>query len=113
MDELSIAQSKINQLTRRVEELEELIRTARLHALDQQIKIDNLEVLISNKDFCEKCEEHLEERYCFACYDELIAGEDDNSNDEMTQQEFREWNQNNLSEEDTPPHSPYSKIHQD
>ena len=40
MDEIADKQRTINQLTRRVEELEEMLRTARTHALDQQVAID-------------------------------------------------------------------------
>lgn len=117
MDDLSIAQGKINQLTRRIEELEELLRVARLHAIDQQVKYDLLEQASSNKNFCQKCEELLEEHYCFACYDEMMTEEEEAAgvmrywrgqdldtypeNDEMTQAEFQEWSHVN---------SPTSKI---
>jgi len=96
MDELSIAQSKINQLTRRVEELEELVRTARSHSLEQQIIIDNLEQSNTNQNFCDRCEERLDERLCFNCYDELITQEEDEAAYD--------------SDDDTRPNSPYSKI---
>jgi len=52
MDELAEKQNKINQLTRRVEELEELLRTARTHSIDRQIVYD----IQAQKDLCERCE---------------------------------------------------------
>jgi methionyl-tRNA synthetase len=97
MDELSIAQGKINQLTRRIEELEELLRQAREHALDQQTQNDLLEQDATNRCFCEKCEEYLHERYCADCYAEMVS---ENEDDEM-------------SDDDTQPNSPASKIIQD
>ena len=99
MDELSIAQGKINQLTRRIEELEEILREARLHALDQQTEYDLLEQESTNKCFCQKCEEYLHERYCSACYAEMVSeNEDEDSESES---------------DDTQPNSPSSKIIQD
>lgn len=99
MDELSIAQGKINQLTRRIEELEEILREARLHALDQQTEYDLLEQESTNKCFCQKCEEYLHERYCSACYAEMVSeNEDEDSESE---------------DDDTQPNSPSSKIIQD
>jgi hypothetical protein len=97
MDELSLAQGKINQLTRRIEELEELLREAREHALDQQTQYDLLEQDATNRCFCEKCEEYLHERYCADCYAEMVS---ENEDDE-------------LSDDDTQPNSPSSKIIQD
>jgi hypothetical protein len=97
MDELSIAQGKINQLTRRIEELEEIIRVAREHALDQQTQNDLLEQDATNRCFCQKCEEYLHERYCADCYAEMVS---ENEDDE-------------LSDDDTQPNSPSSKIIQD
>jgi methionyl-tRNA synthetase len=97
MDELSIAQAKINQLTRRIEELEEILRVAREHALDQQTQNDLLEQDATNRCFCEKCEEYLHERYCADCYAEMVS---ENEDDE-------------LSDDDTQPNSPASKIIQD
>jgi methionyl-tRNA synthetase len=97
MDELSLAQGKINQLTRRIEELEELLRVAREHALDQQTQNDLLEQDATNRCFCEKCEEYLHERYCADCYAEMVS---ENEDDE-------------LSDDDTQPNSPSSKIIQD
>jgi methionyl-tRNA synthetase len=97
MDDLSIAQGKINQLTRRIEELEELLRVAREHALDQQTQNDLLEQDATNRCFCEKCEEYLHERYCADCYAEMVS---ENEDDEM-------------SDDDTQPNSPSSKIIQD
>jgi methionyl-tRNA synthetase len=97
MDDLSIAQAKINQLTRRIEELEEIIRVAREHALDQQTQNDLLEQDATNRCFCEKCEEYLHERYCADCYAEMVS---ENEDDEM-------------SDDDTQPNSPSSKIIQD
>lgn len=97
MDELSIAQAKINQLTRRIEELEEILREAREHALDQQTQYDLLEQDATNRCFCEKCEEYLHERYCADCYAEMVS---ENEDDE-------------LSDDDTQPNSPSSKIIQD
>lgn len=97
MDELSIAQGKINQLTRRIEELEEIVRVAREHALDQQTQNDLLEQDATNRCFCEKCEEYLHERYCADCYAEMVS---ENEDDEM-------------SDDDTQPNSPASKIIQD
>jgi methionyl-tRNA synthetase len=97
MDELSLAQGKINQLTRRIEELEEILRVAREHALDQQTQNDLLEQDATNRCFCEKCEEYLHERYCADCYAEMVS---ENEDDE-------------LSDDDTQPNSPSSKIIQD
>jgi methionyl-tRNA synthetase len=97
MDELSLAQAKINQLTRRIEELEEIVRVAREHALDQQTQNDLLEQDATNRCFCEKCEEYLHERYCADCYAEMVS---ENEDDE-------------LSDDDTQPNSPASKIIQD
>ena len=97
MDDLSIAQAKINQLTRRIEELEEILRVAREHALDQQTQNDLLEQDATNRCFCQKCEEYLHERYCADCYAEMVS---ENEDDE-------------LSDDDTQPNSPSSKIIQD
>lgn len=97
MDELSLAQAKINQLTRRIEELEEILREAREHALDQQTQYDLLEQDATNRCFCEKCEEYLHERFCADCYAEMVS---ENEDDE-------------LSDDDTQPNSPSSKIIQD
>ena len=97
MDDLSIAQTKINQLTRRIEELEEVLREARLHALDQQPQYDLLEQDTTNRCFCEKCEEYLHERFCADCYAEMVS---ENEDDE-------------LSDDDTQPNSPSSRIIQD
>lgn len=97
MDEVSIIQGRLNQLTRRVEELEELLRVAREHALDQQTQNDLLEQDATNRCFCEKCEEYLHERYCADCYAEMVS---ENEDDEM-------------SDDDTQPNSPSSKIIQD
>jgi hypothetical protein len=97
MDDLSIAQAKINQLTRRIEELEEILRQAREHALDQQTQYDLLEQDSTNRCFCEKCEEYLHERFCADCYAEMVS---ENEDDE-------------LSDDDTQPNSPSSKIIQD
>jgi hypothetical protein len=97
MDDLSIAQAKINQLTRRIEELEEILREARLHALDQQTQYDLLEQDTTNRCFCEKCEEYLHERFCADCYAEMVS---ENEDDE-------------LSDDDTQPNSPSSRIIQD
>jgi hypothetical protein len=98
MDELSIAQAKINQLTRRIEELEEILREARLHALDQQTQYDLLEQEGTNRCFCEKCEEYLHERYCADCYAEMVSENEDDDSEE---------------DDDTQPNSPSSKIIQD
>lgn len=97
MDELSIAQAKINQLTRRIEELEEILREARLHALDQQTQYDLLEQDATNRCFCQKCEEYLHERFCADCYAEMVSENEDDQ----------------LSDDDTQPNSPSSKIIQD
>ena len=97
MDDLSIAQAKINQLTRRIEELEEILRQAREHALDQQTQYDLLEQDATNRCFCEKCEEYLHERFCADCYAEMVS---ENEDDEM-------------SDDDTQPNSPSSKIIQE
>ena len=97
MDDLSIAQAKINQLTRRIEELEEILRQAREHALDQKTQYDLLEQDSTNRCFCEKCEEYLHERFCADCYAEMVS---ENEDDE-------------LSDDDTQPNSPSSKIIQD
>jgi methionyl-tRNA synthetase len=80
-----------------VEELEELLRVAREHALDQQTQNDLLEQDATNRCFCEKCEEYLHERYCADCYAEMVS---ENEDDEM-------------SDDDTQPNSPSSKIIQD
>ena len=96
MDELAEKQRTINQLTRRVEELEELLRTARTHALDQQVAIDiNSEKL----DLCERCEERITERLCVACYTELFIPPED-SEDETS----------SIEEEEERANSPYSHI---
>jgi uncharacterized metal-binding protein YceD (DUF177 family) len=85
MDELSEKQNKINQLVRRVEELEELLRTARTHALDQQVAID---IHSQKLDLCERCEEPITERLCVACYTELFIPEDsDEEYDEEAEDE--------------------------
>ena len=97
MDELSIAQAKINQLTRRIEELEEILREARLHALDQQTEYDLLEQESTNKCFCQKCEEYLHERFCADCYAEMVSENEEEDDDD----------------DDTQPNSPSSKIIQD
>ncbi len=97
MDELSIAQAKINQLTRRIEELEEILREARLHALDQQTEYDLLEQENTNKCFCQKCEEYLRVRLCADCYAEMVS-----ENEEEEEED-----------DDTQPNSPSSKIIQD
>ena len=97
MDDLSIAQAKINQLTRRIEELEEILRQAREHALDQQTQYDLLEQDSTNRCFCEKCEEYLHERFCADCYAEMVSENEDDD----------------LSDDDTQPNSPSSKIIQD
>ena len=97
MDDLSIAQAKINQLTRRIEELEEILREAREHALDQQTQYDLLEQDSTNRCFCEKCEEYLHYRFCADCYAEMVS---ENEDDEM-------------SDDDTQPNSPSSKIIQE
>jgi hypothetical protein len=106
MDEVSILQARINQLTRRLEEVEELLRVAREHALDQQTRYDLLETKYdlleqdaTNRCFCEKCEEYLHERYCADCYAEMVSeNEDDDSESE---------------DDDIQPNSPASKIIQD
>ena len=97
MDEVSILQGRLNQLTRRVEEMEELLRQAREHALDQQTQYDLLEQDATNRCFCQKCEEYLHERFCADCYAEMVS---ENEDDE-------------LSDDDTQPNSPSSKIIQD
>jgi len=95
MDELTEKQNKINQLVRRVEELEEMLRTARTHALDQQVAIDiNSEKL----DLCERCDERITERLCVSCYTELFIPPED-SEDETS----------SLDEEERA-NSPYSHI---
>ena len=98
MDELTEKQNKINQLVRRVEELEEMLRTARTHALDQQVAID---IHSQKLDLCERCEERITERLCVACYTELFIPPED-SEDETS----------SLDEEERAS-SPYSKIIQD
>jgi hypothetical protein len=95
MDELAEKQRTINQLTRRVEELEELLRTARTHAIDRQVAIDiNSEKL----DLCERCEDPITERLCVTCYIELFTPDED-SQDETS----------SLDEEERA-NSPYSHI---
>ena len=98
MDEVSILQGRLNQLTRRVEELEELLREAREHALQQQVEYDLLEQEGTNRCFCQKCEEYLHERYCADCYAEMISENEDDDSEE---------------DDDTQPNSPASKIIQD
>jgi hypothetical protein len=99
MDEVSILQSRINQLTRRLEECEELLRQAKEHALDQQTRYDLLEQDATNRCFCQKCEEYLHERYCSACYAEMVS----ENEEEEEEEEY----------DDTQPNSPSSKIIQD
>jgi hypothetical protein len=100
MDEVSVLQARINQLTRRLEEVEELLRVAREHALDQQTQYDLLEQDATNRCFCEKCEEYIRERYCADCYAEMVSeNEDDDSESE--------------DDEEIQPNSPSSKIIQD
>jgi hypothetical protein len=95
MDELAEKQRTINQLTRRVEELEELLRTARTHAIDRQVALDiNSEKL----DLCERCEDPITERLCVTCYIELFTPDED-SQDETS----------SLDEEERA-NSPYSQI---
>lgn len=79
MDELAEKQNKINQLTRRVEELEEMLRTARTHALDQQVSID---IQSQKLDLCERCEDRITERLCVACYTELFIPPEDSEDEE-------------------------------
>lgn len=84
MDDLSIANNRISQLTRRVEELEELLRTARTHSIDRQIVYD----IQAQKDLCERCEEPITERLCVSCYTELfIPDESDEEYDEEAEDE--------------------------
>lgn len=100
MDEVSILQARINQLTRRVEELEELLREAREHALDQQVRYDLLEEESTNLCFCQKCEEYLQERFCADCVAEMLSeNEDDEISDEIS--------------DDAQPNSPASRIIQE
>jgi hypothetical protein len=95
MDEVAEKQRTINQLTRRVEELEELLRTARTHAIDRQVALDiNSEKL----DLCERCEDPITERLCVTCYIELFTPDED-SQDETS----------SLDEEERA-NSPYSQI---
>ena len=95
MDEVAENQRTINQLTRRVEELEELLRTARTHAIDRQVALDiNSEKL----DLCERCEDPITERLCVTCYIELFTPDED-SQDETS----------SLDEEERA-NSPYSQI---
>jgi len=104
MDELSIAQAKINQLTRRVEEMEELLRGAREHALYQQVQFDLLEQENTSRCYCQKCEEYLHERYCADCYAEMVS-ENEKSEDSESEDED--------DDEEIQPNSPSSKIIQD
>jgi uncharacterized metal-binding protein YceD (DUF177 family) len=84
MDELTVKQNKINQLVRRVEELEELLRTARSHSIDRQIVYD----LQAQKDLCERCDERITERLCVTCYTELFIPEsEDEAFDEEAEDE--------------------------
>jgi uncharacterized metal-binding protein YceD (DUF177 family) len=85
MDELADKQRTINQLTRRVEELEELLRTARTHALDQQVAID---IHSEKLDRCERCEDPITERLCVTCFTELFTpDESDGEFDEEAEDE--------------------------
>jgi uncharacterized metal-binding protein YceD (DUF177 family) len=95
MDDLVIANNRISQLTQRIETLEELLRTARTHALDQQVAID---IHSQKLDLCERCEERITERLCVACYTELFIPPED-SEDETS----------SLDEEERA-NSPYSHI---
>jgi uncharacterized metal-binding protein YceD (DUF177 family) len=94
MDEIAEKQRTINQLTRRVEELEELLRTARTHSIDRQIVYD----IQAQKDLCQRCEEPITERLCVSCYTELFIPPED-SEDETS----------SLDEEERA-NSPYSHI---
>lgn len=95
MDELAEKQRTINQLTRRVEELEELLRTARTHAIDRQVAIDiNSEKL----DLCERCEDPITERLCVTCYIELFTPDEDSQDETSSLEEEERAN------------SPYSQI---
>ena len=88
MDEIADKQRTINQLTRRVEELEEMLRTSRTHALDQQVAID---IHSQKLDLCERCEERITERLCVACYTELfIPPEDSEEEEEEEEYEINE-----------------------
>ena len=95
MDELAEKQRTINQLTRRVEELEELLRTARTHAIDRQVALD---INSQKLDLCERCEDPITERLCVTCYIELFTPDED-SQDETS----------SLDEEERA-NSPYSQI---
>jgi len=95
MDELAEKQRTINQLTRRVEELEELLRTARTHAIDRQVALDiNSEKL----DLCERCEDPITERLCVTCYIELFTPDEDSQDETSSLEEEERAN------------SPYSQI---
>jgi len=110
MDELTLAQNKINQLTRRVEELEELIRTARDHALTQQITLDNLEQFNSNQNFCDRCEELITERLCVTCYLELFTPEEEDEEYDEVAEDERNASHYEIVDSVTRPNSPFSKI---
>ena len=86
MDEIADKQRTINQLTRRVEELEEMLRTARTHALDQQVAID---IHSEKLDRCERCEDPITERLCVTCFTELFTPDesDDGEFDEEAEDE--------------------------
>ena len=100
MDELAEKQRTINQLTRRVEELEELLRTARTHALDQQVSIDIQEQKL---DLCERCEDRITERLCVTCYLELFTPEESEDEEDEEAEDERNASHYEINE-------PYSKI---
>jgi hypothetical protein len=102
MDELSEKQRTINQLTRRVEELEELLRTARTHSIDRQIVYD----IQAQKDICERCEERITERLCVGCYTELFIPEDSEDEEDEEAEDERNASHYEINE-------PASKIIQD
>ena len=103
MDELSIAQAKINQLTRRIEELEEILRGAREHALYQQVQFDLLEQENTSRCYCQKCEGYLRARYCADCYAEMVSENEKSEDSESDEDE----------DDEIQPNSPSSKIIQD
>jgi hypothetical protein len=95
MDEVAEKQRTINQLTRRVEELEELLRTARTHAIDRQVALD---INSQKLDLCERCEDPITERLCVTCYIELFTPDEDSQDETSSLEEEERAN------------SPYSQI---
>lgn len=100
MDEIAEKQRTINQLTQRIEALEDLLRTARTHALDQQVSID---IQSQKFELCERCEERITERLCVTCYLELFTPEESDGEETEEAEDERNASHYEINE-------PYSKI---